>query len=315
MIRSALQSARQEEPIKEMQLMSLIKNLFHIALQVDDFDESIAFYRDKLGFDEMFSLKLGDFRDILDMHDSDKNNDANWLTYIRVAPEEYLEVFNGVINPPDFELLKTDHKRAPVFHSFSIGCEDPEKAAKILEERGVLAVNGIITDPSGCKIRIVERKRDRKTEKERLFNCLAGVSIYVNDLQKMSAYLQRMGMKKTGETENSICLVMGEDDQFLELIQSLEPVAVTDDGILGHLALQIYSISDVVWEWGNAGVRCCMQPTEKDHPLEVKKGTIGNFASDGCEIVWAVSEAGNRFEIMRQPGDNIQQKFEREHPF
>lgn len=315
MIRSVLQSARQEEQIKEKQHMSLIKNLFHIALQVDDFDASIAFYRDKLGFDEMFGLKVGDFRDILDIHDSDKNNDAKWLTYIRVAPEEYLEVFNGVINPPDFELIKTNHNRTPVFHSFAIGCEDPGKAAKILEGRGVPVVNGIITDPSGCKIRIVQRKRDRKTVKERLFNCLAGVSIYVNDLPKMTAYLQRMGMKKTGETESSVCLVMGEDDQFIELIQSLEPVEVTDDGILGHMALQIYSISDVVWEWGKAGVRCCLQPMEKDHPLEVKKGSVGNYASDGCEIVWALSDAGNRFEIMRQPGDTMEQKFEREHPF
>ena len=295
--------------------MDIIKNLFHLALQVDDFDKSVAFYCDKLGFDQMFELKVSDFRDILKIHDSDKNNDVKWLTYIRVAPEEYLEVFNGVINPPAFDTLKIDHEKTPVVQFFALGCENVAETIAALAEKGIVAENGFITDPTGCKIKIVHRSRRTASGKKRLFNCLAGVTVSVNDLPKMSAFLQKMGMKKAGETENSVLLLLGKDDQYIELVQSQVKVETGDEDFLGHIAIQVNGIADAVWNWGNNGIRCCIQPMLRDTPLPVMENTVGNFAVDGCEIVWVVSEEGNRFEIMYQPGNTTQQAFEREHPF
>ncbi len=295
--------------------MDIIKNLFHVSLQEDSIEEALDFYCGKLGFELMFELKVEDFRKILSMEDSDRNNEISWLSYVRVAPEEYLEIFNGVINPPEFEPKKIDHAKAPVVHSFALGCEDPEKTIAVLEERGIPVRNGFITDPTGCRIRIVERKPERTAEKEHLFNSLVGVSVYVNDLAGMSEFLQKMGMRKAGETETAVKLLVGKDDQYLELLQAAEPVETGDEDLLGHIALQVNSVAEAVWTWGNNGVRCCMQPFMRDQPLEVKKGTVGNFAVDGCEIVWVVSSEGNRFEIMVQPGDTVQQKWEMEHPF
>ena len=295
--------------------MGIIKNLFHLSLQVDDYAKTLDFYCNKLGFGQLFELEVKDFREILHLTDSDYNNSLKWLSYIRVAPEEYLEIFNGIVNPPDFEWKTADHSQGSVCLSFALGCDNYEKTAAALEEMEIPVVNGFITDPTGFKIRIVERKGASEATQEHLFNSLAGVSIYANDLAAMSAYVEGMGMVKTGETATAACFTVGETGQYLELVQSPVKIATGDEDILGHIALQVHSIADAVWEWGNAGVRTCLQPMFRDQPFAVEKGVRGNMAIDGCEIVWAVSAEGNRYEIMYQPGDTKQQKWERENPF
>ena len=50
----------------------------------------------------MFELNVGQFKEMVGMGEPDKNDSLPWLTYLRIAPEEYLELFNGVINPPNF---------------------------------------------------------------------------------------------------------------------------------------------------------------------------------------------------------------------
>lgn len=295
--------------------MDIIKNLFHVSMQVDDYEKTLEFYCGKLGFEQMFELKVKDFREMLHLTESDKNNDLKWLTYVRVAPEEYLEIFNGIINPPDFEFKTADKSKGSVAQSFALGCDDLAKTIAALEEKGIPVVNGYITDPTGFKIRLVERKGASEAAREHLFNSLAGVSIYVNDLKYMSGFLQGMGMKKAGETASAALFLLGDSDQYIELIQSPVTIDTGDEDMLGHLALQVNTISGAVWEWGNAGIPTCLQPMFRDQPFEVKPDVVGNFAVDGCEIVWAVSTEGNRFEIMRQPGDTIQQQWEREHPF
>ena len=295
--------------------MDIIKNLFHVSMQVDDYDKTLDFYCNKLGFEQMFELKVQDFKEMLHLTQSDKNNDLKWLTYVRVAPEEYLEIFNGIVNPPEFELKFADKTRGTVCHSFALGCDDPAKTIAALEEKGVSVENGFITDPTGFKIKLVQRKGASEAIREHLFNSLAGVSLNVNDLAYMTGYLAGMGMKKLSETGNAAVFEVSESGQYLELIQSPVKIDTGDEDILGHIALQVNTISGAVWEWGNAGVRTCLQPMFRDQPFEVKQGVAGNIAIDGCEIVWAVSKAGNRFEIMYQPGDTTQQKWEREHPF
>lgn len=295
--------------------MGIIQDLFHVSMQVDDYDKTLEFYCGKLGFEQMFELKVKDFREMLHFTDSEVNNDLKWLTYLRVAPEEYLEVFNGIINPPEFELKKADKSKGSVCASFALGCDDLQKTIAALEEKGIPVENGFITDPTGFKIRLAERKGSSPAAREHLFNSLAGVSIYVNDLKYMTEYLLGMGLEKTGETASAVSFLLGDHDQYLEIIQSPVKIDTGDEDMMGHLAFQVNTIAGAVWEWGNAGVRTCMQPMFRDQPFEVKEGVVGNFAVDGCEIVWAVSKEGNRFEIMRQPGDTIQQQWEREHPF
>ena len=296
--------------------MRTIKNLFHLSVQTDNYDELLKFYCDILGFDYMYGYHIGDFKTMLHMEGSgEKNDDENWLCYIRCAPEEYIEVFNGVVNPPDFKFNKINPSASKVLHSYALGCADVEKTTDALKEKGVVFENGYMSDPSGMKIRLVKRDRNQDAKKEHLINGIAGVTIYVNDLNYMKEYLKGMGMKVVAETESSVKLLLGDYEQYIELLQSPTSVLNVADGVLGHIALQVYSIADAVYEWGKAGVRSCMHAMMKDQPFPVEPGVKGNIAVDYNEIVWCVSEEGNRFEIMYQPGETEQQKFERRNPF
>lgn len=296
--------------------MSIVRNIFHLSFQTDEYADFVKFYCETMEFDYMYGYKIGDFKTMLHMEgQGPKNEDMDWLCYIRVAPEVYLEVFNGVVNPPDFAYNKINKEASKVLHSITLGCEDPEKVTAYLKEKGVPFENGYAVDPEGTKIRIVKRKYEKETAKERIFNSLVGASIYVNDLAYMTDYITAMGGNVTAKTESAVKIEIGDFGQYLELIQSPTKVVDVADGVLGHIALQVYSISDAVYEWGLKGVRCCMHAMMKDNPFPVEKGVKGNIAVDHNEIVWNVTEEGNRFEIMYQPGDTEQQKFERNNPF
>lgn len=54
-------------------------------------------------FEQMFELNVGQFKDMLALGEHNDDDSMKWLTYLRIAPEEYLEIFNGAINPPDFK--------------------------------------------------------------------------------------------------------------------------------------------------------------------------------------------------------------------
>ncbi len=296
--------------------MSIVRNIFHLSFQTDHYAEFVKFYCETMGFDYMYGYKIGDFKTMLHMEGQGPNNEEmDWLCYIRIAPEVYLEVFNGVVNPPDFEVNKIKKESSRVLHSFALGCDDPEKVIASLKEKGVPFENGYAIDPEGTRIRIVERKTEKETAGAHIFNSLVGASIYVNDLAYMRDYVAAMGGTVSSGTESAVKIEIGDFGQYLELIQSPTQVVDVADGVLGHIALQVYSVSDAVYEWGLRGVRCCLHAIMKDQPFPVEKGVKGNIAVDHNEIVWSVSEEGNRFEIMYQPGDTEQQKFERNHPF
>ena len=55
--------------------MSIIKNLFHVSLQARSWDEALAFYK-KLGFEQMFELTVGQFKDMLELGEHNEE-DAN----------------------------------------------------------------------------------------------------------------------------------------------------------------------------------------------------------------------------------------------
>jgi catechol 2,3-dioxygenase-like lactoylglutathione lyase family enzyme len=79
--------------------MRTIKNLFHISLQVNDFNKSLDFYCNKLGLEQMFMLTVYDFKKMLGFEITGENNDEPWLTYLRIQKEQYLEIFDRVLNP------------------------------------------------------------------------------------------------------------------------------------------------------------------------------------------------------------------------
>ena len=53
----------------------------HVALKVADINRSLAFYRDRLGFQEMMHL--------------DRDDGSLWLVYLRITDTQFLELFPG----------------------------------------------------------------------------------------------------------------------------------------------------------------------------------------------------------------------------
>ena len=53
----------------------------HVALKVSDINRSLAFYRDRLGFQEMMHL--------------DRDDGSLWLVYLRITDTQFLELFPG----------------------------------------------------------------------------------------------------------------------------------------------------------------------------------------------------------------------------
>ncbi len=299
--------------------MGIIRNLFHVSLQAADWDKALNFYKNTLGFDQAFELNVGQFKDMLGLGTHDEGDAEHWLTYLRVAPDEYIEMFNSVINPPDFTVEKLGRHSDSFLQSYGLGCENLSETMKELEARGVKIADGFegkyIMDPSGVKIRLVERK-GHSSEKKRLFTSLAGISIYVNDLPLMKDHLEKMTLDVKEESDDRVLFGLGNSNhQYVEILKADHPVKAYDDDLLGHFALTVKGIGETVKTWGENGAYCCSQPFLRNQLLPIDGSAKGNIGLDRCEIVWMVCPEGNKIEVMVEPGNTMQQEFERTHSY
>jgi lactoylglutathione lyase len=116
--------------------MAIIRNLMHLALRVHDLDATLRFYRDGLGLPEVFSLKKREFYDMLSEEGNGvpdrSDEDAVWLTYLRIRDEQYLEIF-----PVPREEVSQFVDRQSVFH-FSLQVDDIRETVAALQRQGVV---------------------------------------------------------------------------------------------------------------------------------------------------------------------------------
>ena len=77
----------------------LVKNLFHINIVAVDFEKVLHFYRDICGCEQMFVVSQGAFRQMFGETPTAEEEKTTRLTYLRVAPEQYIELVNGLIKP------------------------------------------------------------------------------------------------------------------------------------------------------------------------------------------------------------------------
>ena len=119
----------------------------HAALKVKDVDDSLAFYRDKLGFPEMLRLH--------------KDDGSLWLVYLRITDLHYLEIFPGA-----------EEDRAPGWNANGVNhlcftIEDLDGTAARIQAAGITLTAQIkkgadgnrqawIEDPDGNRIELME---------------------------------------------------------------------------------------------------------------------------------------------------------------
>ena len=124
--------------------MRLFKNVVHVAFHVNDLKRSLEFYCDKLGFDEMFTINC-------------PGTDDPWLTYVRVTPYQYLELFPTTENNPYDKITEVRQYRDSTYFHLALQVENLEDTARELRKRGVIMrihpvpdAPEVTTDPLSC---------------------------------------------------------------------------------------------------------------------------------------------------------------------
>ena len=102
--------------------MKKFNSLFHPALHVTDMERTLDFYQ-KLGMDKMFTLQLPDGRD--------------WLTYVRVAEGQYLELFNTYPDHPMTPHGAVEQDGGNFFGHFSLLVDDLKYTATEWKKQGI----------------------------------------------------------------------------------------------------------------------------------------------------------------------------------
>lgn len=133
--------------------MRKMKSLFHINLTVQDWDKMIDFYCNKCGFDQCFVLTKADMNKMFGAPVSSGDSEIPWITYIRVAPNQYLELVNcaakdGAVTRP----------ANGAFHHMAFTVEDLEYTARAMAAAGAPLIHSpldttpISLDPFECGI-------------------------------------------------------------------------------------------------------------------------------------------------------------------
>lgn len=101
--------------------MKGIKNITHASFYCNDFEQMFSFYRDTLELQFMFTLRYED--------------GTPWLTYLKVAPLEFIELFNNKYEPKD-------SRRNQGYSHIALMVEDIHEAARTLERKGLKLTHG-----------------------------------------------------------------------------------------------------------------------------------------------------------------------------
>lgn len=119
--------------------MRRIKSLFHINITCSDWNKMIDFYCNKCGFDQCFVLTKADMNTMFGQPVTEEDKETPWITYIRVAPDQYIELVNGATKdePPT-------HPKNGAFHHMAFTVEDLEYTAKEMAKAGAPLIHSPI---------------------------------------------------------------------------------------------------------------------------------------------------------------------------
>jgi len=112
-------------------------NCMHIGLRVKDYQASLRFYQQVLGFELMFELSKKDLNETI-AKSGVKPPDLTleeekdiWLTYLRIKKEQYIELFPV----PDEEVAQFEGRQS--FFHISLQVDNIVKKVAELKKRGV----------------------------------------------------------------------------------------------------------------------------------------------------------------------------------
>lgn len=258
-----------------------ILGLAHIAIFTKDLDQSRAFYRDFLGFQEPYVLK--------------NPNGSLSMTFFKINDHQYIEL--SLEKEPNSDKLnhisiETDDAEAMRAYLQSEGVKVPEKVSK----GRIGNSNFTVKDPEGHGVEIVQYEPDGWTMREkgkfmpdtRISKRLMHVGIIVTNLEsEMKFYTGILGFRETwrgsksGKTLSWVNLKVPDGDDYVEFMLYKDQPSPTDRGGAHHLALEVPSASAAV-----ATLNARPYRKQYSKPIEIRVGVnrkrqVNLFDPDG----------------------------------
>jgi catechol 2,3-dioxygenase-like lactoylglutathione lyase family enzyme len=258
-----------------------ILGVAHIAIFAKDIEQSRAFYRDFLGFQEPYVLK--------------NPNGSLSMTFFKINDRQYIEL--SPEKEPNSDRLnhisiETDDAEAMRAYLGSKGVRVPEKVSK----GRIGNSNFTVKDPEGHTVEIVQYEPDGWTVREKdkfmpdtlISSRLMHVGIIVTNLEpEMKFYAGTLGFRefwrgsKSGKTLSWINLKVPDGDDYVEFMLYKEQPSASDRGSAHHLALEVPSANAAV-----AALNARPYRKQYSRPIEIRVGVnrkrqVNLFDPDG----------------------------------
>jgi lactoylglutathione lyase len=260
-----------------------ILGVAHMAIYVSDLQKARAFYKDFLGYDEVYTLKRAD--------GSDR------IAFIKINEDQYLEVFaenpqaDGHMNHVS---VFTDSAENMRLYLASKGVKVPEKVGT-----GKIGNSNFnITDPDGHTLEIVEYKPESWTRQNtgkhlpdtRVSNHMTHFGITVKDLDaSLKFYRDILGFSETwrggaGKYLSWVNMKVPDGTDYIELMLYPRPLTMEQMGTKNHVCLVVPDVVKTV-----AALEPRAKRTGYATPMEVKTGVNGKrqvnlFDPDGTRV-------------------------------
>jgi lactoylglutathione lyase len=261
-----------------------ILGVAHIALFVSDIEKSRAFYKDFLGYEEVFSLN---------------NTDGSLsLTFLKINERQYIELFPN---------LKPGADR---LNHISIETDDAEQMRKYLASKGVKVPDKVpkgrignsnfnVKDADGHTVEIVQyeptgwsvRDKGKAIGPNRISQRMMHLGIIVGAVDPaMKFYRDILGFTETwrgsskGTQLSWINLKVPDGNDYIEFMLYDELPAPDKRGSQHHICLEVPSVADSV-----AAIEKNPYRPQYTRPIEIRTGInrkrqVNLFDPDGSRI-------------------------------
>lgn len=240
---SAILTAQNAAPVARPKILGVS----HMALYVSDLDKTRAFYKDFLGFDEVYTLK--------------RDDGSDRIAFIKINEDQYLELFREDPKGADGHLnhiaLQTDNAEQMRLYLASQGVKVPEKVGvgKIGNE------NFNITDPDGHTVEIVQYMPNSWTRREtgkhmpdtRISTHMPHIGITIGDLDaSMKFYGGILGLHEIWRGSPSekqlqwVNMQVPDGTDYLEFMLYSTPPDAEHLGVKNHVCLVVPDIDKAV---------------------------------------------------------------------
>ena len=292
----------------------MVTKLLHMGLQVNSYSKALAFFCDGLGMEPIYTGTIGEFKHILDPSVDPASDPREQMGYIRICKGQYFEMFEGIVEPPDFDPKPIFAFDDMAFSEVGFGVADMEDAVQRIRARGLEVLDNCVFDPDGNRYRLVEVGGPIR---EHIIVSLAYVAMKVNDMAAAVDFYTKMGLKALPARENGdveMQMAVGS----LILVHSPTPVTKYTNTALNHIAYgtdsfdALQNCADTLAGKGIPSYR----NVNKDEVLKTSPGDFNpDQGPDGSIGIRVFDPDDNYCEVIFMPEDNRQNLFELKYPF